>query len=137
MFFPSPFSIASRTPAFLIEILHALAHRVMNHVAHIRLIDAHAERYGRHHRMDLAAQPVGQDFVPALGHHARVVRTGLNAALRQLLGQILGVVDRERVDDARSVAEAFERQVGEQLVDLFFFGGLLEELGVEMRVEIW
>ena len=57
----------------------------MDHAAHVRLVDPHAEGHRGHHDLELAALEGGLDAIALSGVHARVIgRAG------ELFGQHVG-----------------------------------------------
>jgi hypothetical protein len=78
--------------------------------AHVRLVDAHAERVRRHHHADVVAQEAPLDRRAAVAVEPGVVRQRLLAQLARELGrQLLRSRARARVDDRRERSLAPQR----------------------------
>ena len=78
----------------------------MEHEAHVRLVDAHAERDCRDDHDTVLLQ---ECVLVARAHgafHAGVIRKRINTALVQERGELLGLAARCAIDDAASAAAA-------------------------------
>ncbi len=85
---------------------------MVDHVTHVRLVDAHAERVGGHHHRRV----VGDERALALSavgrRHARMVTRGADARLQQRGVHLVGVLAGGAVHDA-AVARMLQRVAGD------------------------
>jgi hypothetical protein len=72
--------------------------------AHVRLVDAHAERDRRDHDDAVLSEEARLVAGPHPGIQPRVIRQGVDALRAQVLGRLLDRLAAERVDDARGPA---------------------------------
>ena len=100
--FLAPLAVASGTPGLLVVALQRVAHRVVDHEAHVTLVDAHAEGVRRNHHPDPSLQPLLLTLRTVGVAQAAVVGGRRNALVAELFGQLFGPVARTGVDDARS-----------------------------------
>ena len=69
--------------------------------AHVRLVDAHAERDRRDHDDTVLSEEARLVAGPHPGIQPRVIREGVDALRAQVLGRLLDRLAAERIDDAR------------------------------------
>ena len=102
--------VAPRAPGLLVVGLDRPRHRGVRDGAHVGLVDAHAERVGGHHDLDLAVHEAPLGVGALLAPEAGVVgqHLGPQRAL-QRAGQVLGLGARARVDDGRARPVVRER----------------------------
>ena len=123
-------SVAAAAPYLLIETLYALRQVVVHDEAHVALVDAHAEGYrGTNHLYS-----VGHEIVlhaVALGsRQTGMIDPHRHAGALQFLGQRLGSLACQAVDDAALVGmAAYEGMDGAQ-----FLGSRVAALHVEAQV---
>ena len=92
--------VPSGTSGLLVVLLHAGWNAVVDHPAHIGLVDTHAERGGGCDDIDVVVQePV---LHPCLARliHSGVEVFGVDSGILQRFSQFLGPVSRHAVDDA-------------------------------------
>ncbi len=92
--------VAPRAPDLLVVGLDRARHLAVDHVAHVRLVDPHAEGDGGDHDVGLVAR---EGVLVALADgvvEAGVVGDGAHARSAQVVGERLDVPAAERIDDA-------------------------------------
>ena len=104
-------TVASGAARFLVVALDVFRQVVMNHEAHVRFVDAHAERDGGANHPDFIAQKQLLIAGAVAGLHASVIRRGLHAIGGQPCGDALGRFAALAVNDPALVrARANERE---------------------------
>ena len=104
-------TVASGAARFLVVALDVFRQVVMNHEAHVRFVDAHAERDGGANHPDFIAQKQLLIAGAVAGLHASVIRRGLHAIGGQPCGDALGRLAALAVNDSALVrARANERE---------------------------
>ena len=83
-------SIAAGSTRLLVVCLDALGHVVVNHVAHVGLVDAHAKGVGGNHHLDIVVDKGALALATGVVAHAGMVATNVNAAGAQRLGKLAG-----------------------------------------------
>src|SRR5436309_2512230 len=107
-------AVAARAADLLVVALDRAGHLAVDHVADVRLVDAHPEGDRRHHDVDLVAR---EGVLVARPHgvlEAGVVRHGAHSGGVEELGQGLDVLPGQHVDDA-ALARA-PADVGEEVL---------------------
>ena len=106
--------VATGTPNLLVETLNALGHVVVNHPAHVLLVDAHTEGYrGANHLHEVLFEHF-LGVVALAGGQRSMVGQGLDAQPAQVGGQFLGALAAQAVDDACLVGACLD-EVGNEL----------------------
>ena len=82
-------AIAAGAARLLVVRLQRVRHVVVEHHAHIRLIDAHAEGVRRHDDSQAVARERILDSLAVGIFHARVIARALDALLLQVVGELL------------------------------------------------
>jgi hypothetical protein len=80
----------------------------MQHKAHVRLVDTHAEGDGRDHDDAVLLQENILVTRTRLGLHAGVIGQRLDAVLPQEIRQLLGLAPRRAIDDAALARMIFD-----------------------------
>src|SRR5690606_36630679 len=93
-------AVAARATDLLIPGLDVLRHVAMHDVAHVRLVDAHAERDRRDDDVDVIARERVLVARTLCVRQARVIRHGAHALRAQELARLLDTLARHAVDDA-------------------------------------
>ena len=93
-------SVAAGASDLLIVAFDRARHVPVDDVADIGFVDAHAERNGGDHHLELVARKGVLEPIARRRFHAGVVGGGADAALAQMLGQRLARLPRQRIDDA-------------------------------------
>ena len=89
---PRGLAVPPRAADLLRVRLDAPRQREVDDAAHVRLVDAHAERDRRDDDLDLAREERALHGGPALVRQARVVGGAREALVGELLGDVLGVL---------------------------------------------
>ena len=90
-------AVAAGTARLLIVRLDAFRHVVMDHIAHVGLVDAHAERIGRHHDRRIVVDETALAFQARVGGHARMVSYSRHALAHEPCGKRIDVFARAAV----------------------------------------
>ena len=93
-------SVAARAARLLIVALERVAERVVDHEAHVGLVDAHAESVGGHHHADFVREPLLLAQRPFGVAQPAVVGRGRDTLPAQHVGDLLGPFARAHIDDA-------------------------------------
>lgn len=93
-------AVSSRSTGFLVVAFDILGQVLVNDVANIRFVDAHAEGNCGADDLDLVADERFLVFRPLKWSHACVIGKGFDAALAQPISQGLGSLARIAIDDA-------------------------------------
>ena len=96
-------SIPASPPPLLVVTLYGLRDTGVDHKSHIGLINAHAEGDGGADHLDLVLEPVVLGLAPLVLVEAGVVSLGFDSSFPQILGEVITVLFRQTVDDARLV----------------------------------
>ena len=112
-------AVAARAADLLIIGLDALGQVRMADIAHVRLVDAHAEGDGRHHDDPVRLQELGLVRVAQGGLEPRVIGNGAMAEGREACGEGFRALARVAIDDA-----AFAPMGGDEIGDLAGRAGL-------------
>ena len=107
-------AVSSGTSYLLIEALDALRHVVVNHPAHIALVDTHSEGDGSAHHLYLVHLETFLNGCSLLGGESGMISFSLYAMLLQSLCHHLRILAREAVDDACLI-----RATGDEMVNEF------------------
>ncbi len=81
-------AIAAGAARLLVVGLDALGHVVVNHVAHVGLVDAHAKGVGGNHHLDIVIDKGALALTTGVVAHAGMVAANANAAGAQRLGKL-------------------------------------------------
>ena len=81
-------AIAASAARLLVVGLDALGHVVVDHVAHVGLVDAHAEGVGGNHHLDIVIDKGALALAAGVVAHAGMVAANANAAGSQRLGKL-------------------------------------------------
>ena len=128
-------SVASGAPGLLVVALYALGDVVVDHEAHVGLVDAHSEGYGGHYHVDLLHQELVLVLGPGLRVESGMVGQGLDAVDAQQRRQLLHLLAAEAVDYAR-LAGILADELDYVLLGLDLVPDLIIEVGaVERRPE--
>src|SRR5256886_1316461 len=92
-------AIPPRPAGLLVIGFERARHPPVQHLAHVRLVDAHAERARRDHHRHPVAQEVEQDFAPRCGAEPRVIGGGPDTHAEQRPGHELGETAGRCVDE--------------------------------------
>ena len=88
-------AVAASATSLLVVGLDTLGHVVVNHVAHVGLVDAHAKGVGGNHHLDIVVDKGALALAAGVVAHASMVAAHANAAGVQGLGKLRGQhVDR-------------------------------------------
>ena len=93
-------AIASRACDFLIITFDAFRQIKVNDKAHIRFVDAHAERDGGNDDLHVVTDEGLLIFTPLGIFKSRVIRTNRISARSQIRGKFIDLFARETIDDA-------------------------------------
>ena len=93
-------AVAPRASGLLIIPFERLGYVVMDHISHVRLVDAHAEGYRSHDDVDTLHKEIVLIACPRLRIHAGMVRQSLDAVRNEQFGQLLDFFAAQTVDDA-------------------------------------
>ena len=107
-------AVAPGAAGLLVVALDVFGHVQMRHKAHVRLVDAHAKGDGGHHHDAILAQKPVLVQLPGFAFQARVVGQGVDARLRQGVGDVLHFFTRLAVHDA-GVARVLALDKAQQL----------------------
>ena len=83
-------AIAAGAARLLVVGLDALGHVVMDHVAHVGLVDAHAKGVGGNHHLNVVVDKGALTLAAGVVAHAGMVAANANAAGAQRLGKLRG-----------------------------------------------
>jgi len=97
-------AVPSSSAGFLVVALDGLGKHVVHDEAHVGLVDAHPEGYGRGDHLLLVADPRRLRLGALLVREAGVVADALDAAGRQLRRHVVALLPREAVHDPRVAA---------------------------------
>jgi hypothetical protein len=100
-------AIAPAATGFLVVALQALGDVVVDHEAHIGLVDAHAEGDGGHDHVHVLHQEAVLVAGALRGVHAGMVGQGLDAVHHEGLGDLLHLFAAEAIDDAAAAPVLF------------------------------
>src|SRR5205085_2690673 len=92
-------AIATSTTDLLIVAFDGTRHIPVDHVAHVALVDAHAERDRGHDHVAVVVAKLVLHARALAGLHARVIAERRDAARAQVLGHAVDRLAREAVDD--------------------------------------
>ena len=81
-------AIATGATCLLVVGLDALGHVVMNHVAHVGLVDTHAKGIGGNHHLNIVVDKGALALTTGVVAHAGMVAANANAAGAQRLGKL-------------------------------------------------
>ena len=81
--------VSPGAPRLLVVVLQAEGQVVVDHVAHVGLVDAHAKGVGRHHHAGAVIEEVVLVAVALLGREPGVVARGEKPLLAQLVADLL------------------------------------------------
>ena len=81
-------AIAAGASRLLVVRLDALGHVVVNHVAHVGLVDAHAKGVGGNHHLNIVVDKGALALTAGVVAHAGMVAANANAAGAQRLGKL-------------------------------------------------
>ena len=123
-------AVAASTPDFLIEVLDALRHVVVDDPAHIALVDTHSESDGGTHYLQIVLLEALLRLVALCLRQACVIGSGADAVLLQFLGQAFGILATQAVDDASLGGTRHDEVAYEGLL---VFGGVAS-LHAELQV---
>lgn len=87
-------AIAAGAARLLVVGFDALGHVVVDHVAHVGLVDAHAKGVGGNHHLDIVVDKGALALATGVVAHAGMVAANANAAGAQRLGKLA----RQRID---------------------------------------
>ena len=99
-------AVAAGAAGFLVVAFERLRQVVVHDPAHVRLVDAHAERDGRDDHLRIVANERFLVVAPRVRFEARVVGQGANAIALQPSGELVDTLARQAIDDARTVVAA-------------------------------
>ena len=83
-------AIAAGAARLLVVGFDALGHVVVDHVAHVGLVDAHAKGVGGNHHLDIVVDKGALALATGIVAHAGMVAANANAAGAQCLGKLRG-----------------------------------------------
>ena len=128
-------AVAAGTAGLLVVGLHGAGHVEMGHVAHVRLVDAHAEGVGGHHDRGLIVHEGPLVALALVGQEPRMVTRGRDAPLAQVVADLLHRRPLGAVDDARLGPSLVDElvQARELLLGLAPFHGEAQVRAVEAR----
>ena len=81
-------AIAAGAARFLVVCLDALGHVVVNHIAHVGLVDTHAKGVGGNHHLNVVVDKGTLALAAGIVAHAGMVAANANAAGAQRLGKL-------------------------------------------------
>ena len=81
-------AVAAGAASLLVVGLDALGHVVVDHVAHVGLVDAHAKGVGGNHHLNIVVDKGALALAAGVVAHAGMVATNANAAGAQSLGKL-------------------------------------------------
>ena len=114
------FLVSARSAALLHVALKALWSGVVDHKAHIALINAHAKSNGRNDHLNLVVHPVALNLLAARIGQVCVIEVTLDLVVAlQVLCKALTVLPRNAVDDAALVFESGVQQKLDVLLYVF------------------
>ena len=97
-------TVAPSTACLLVVRLDALGHVVVDHIAHVGLVDPHAKRIGRHDNGHKVVDKRRLVLSPLVGSHTRMVAPHADARRRELASQreseLIHRPARRTVDDS-------------------------------------
>ena len=94
-------AVATSTTRFLVIRLQRTRHIVMDNVAHIRFVDAHAKRIGGHHDGSVIQHKRLLRIGALLNRKTRMVANRLHAGFHQCLMHLFDVFARGAIHNAR------------------------------------
>ena len=97
---PGIFPITACTSCFLIIVLHALRHIVMNHITHVRLINSHSKSIGRHDHRRSVVDKIILIFLSGFIIKACMISGDRNAFFEKFLKQIVYIFPCCTVDNS-------------------------------------
>ena len=128
-------AVAARTARLLIVAFERLGNVIVNHIAHVGLVDTHAEGNGRHNHVDALHEEVVLVGRTRRGIHAGMVGARLDAVGQQQLGELLDLLAAQAVDDA-ALALVLLDEADDVAVDVVLGPYFIIEVGaVERRLE--
>ena len=83
-------AIAASAARLLVVCLDTLGHVVVNHVAHVGFVDAHAKGVGGNHHLNVVVDKGALALAAGVVAHAGMVAANANAAGAQCLGKLRG-----------------------------------------------
>ena len=104
--------VAAGAPGLLLVVLDALRHRGVDDEPYVAAIDPHAERDRGDDDVEPFGAEVGADRRAFAGTETRVVGARVDAAASQRLGERLGVLPADAVDDRGAAGRAARRRRG-------------------------
>ncbi len=107
-------TISTGAAGLLVVGLDILGRVVMDHETHVGFVDAHAERHGRHHHLDVIAQEGLLHAGSFVTRQARVIAGGPNTAAAQEASDLFGAIATGAIDDA--ALPLLLIQIGSQLL---------------------
>ena len=93
-------AVTAGTPRLLIIALETPRNVIMNHISHVRLVDAHSEGYGGDNHVNILHQEAVLILSPHLRIQSSVIRNSLYTIDNQHIGQFLNLLAAEAVDNA-------------------------------------
>ena len=130
-------AVSAGTSGLLIVALEALGYVVVDDIAHVGLVDTHAEGDSGHDD----GEPLHEEVVLCLtarhGVHAGMVGTGVDVVGTQHLGQLLHLTATQTVDDA-TLALVLLDEADDVLIHLLGLGAhlIIEVRAVERTLEL-
>ena len=122
-------SIPSGPSGFLIIAFQAFRHIIMNHKAHVRLVDTHTKRDGSYYHLDILLQKRVLIGVSRSRIHSRVIGTCLDTVGTEYLGQFFHLFAAQAINDTR-----FLRILLDELDDiLVYIVGFRAYLVIQVR----
>ena len=97
-------AVTSCAPDFLVVTLDVARHVAVDDIAHVALVDAHAEGDGGAHHLHVVVDEVALHLLLLLDAHAGMKGLGVDAQAAEFGGHLLGVLAAQAIDDAALVA---------------------------------
>ena len=128
-------AVAAGTSGLLIVSLQTFRYVVVNHEAHVRLVNAHAEGDGGHNHVHLFLQEGVLVVGPRGGIHARMIGQGPDVVGHEQFGQLLDLLAAQAINDTRLAGILLD--IFDDLTCRIVFGpDFVEQVGpVERRLE--
>ncbi len=125
----SRFTIAPCPSGFLVIPLYRFGQVDVGHKTHIRFIDTHAKRNGRHHDHPFFSKKAGLVDGALLRIQPRMVGQGMDTVLAQKLGRIFHARARQAIHNPRIARVFFLNEAQKLLAHLVLFDNAIANIG--------
>ena len=128
-------TVTARPSRLLVIAFQGLGHVVVDDIAHVGLVNAHAKRNGRDNHIHVLHQELVLDAAPLSTVHPRVVRQGFDAIDAERLSNLLYLLAAQAIDDA-TLARILKAMPDNLFEGILFGSDLIEQIvAVERRFQ--